>query len=269
MRAMPGGAQAKLVLADDGHYYVVKFTNNPQHRRTLINEVIATSLLRALALPAAAFIPIAFDAAFLQRHPISMEYGSRSVPVPVGLHYGSRYPFRSLDRSPRVYDCLPATVLRTTRFTEVFLGAYVADQWMSNTDRRQVIFYRNSRQQWRIELVDHGRMFGGASWAFVNSFGWGTFVDPAVYERASSFDQVETWIERIRLLPESIFEASRRLVPSEWIECDEGALQSMLTELIGRRRNLPRIVEAAMSHAKSPLSHVSPLSRSRDYSQGN
>jgi hypothetical protein len=38
IRKMRGGAQAHLIQAADGHHYVVKFLNNPQHRRILVNE---------------------------------------------------------------------------------------------------------------------------------------------------------------------------------------------------------------------------------------
>ena len=48
IRKMRGGAQAHLIEAADGHCYVVKFLNNPQHRRILINEWIASVFLRHL-----------------------------------------------------------------------------------------------------------------------------------------------------------------------------------------------------------------------------
>jgi hypothetical protein len=35
----------------DGHYYVVKFQNNPQHRRILVNELLGTRLAARLGLP--------------------------------------------------------------------------------------------------------------------------------------------------------------------------------------------------------------------------
>ncbi len=38
---MRGGAQSHLMRCDDGYYYVVKFQNNPQHRRILVNEGFA------------------------------------------------------------------------------------------------------------------------------------------------------------------------------------------------------------------------------------
>ena len=39
IRRMRGGAQAHLMRCSDGNYYVVKFQNNPQHLRILVNEV--------------------------------------------------------------------------------------------------------------------------------------------------------------------------------------------------------------------------------------
>jgi len=254
IRAMRGGAQAKLVLADNAHLYVVKFTNNPQQRRTLINEVIATTVLKALGLPAAGFSPIAFKASFLRDQPISLDHGSRSIEVPAGLHYGSLYPSLSSGNSPAIYDFLPSAILRTTGTTAAFLGAYVADQWMSNIDKRQAIFYRDPSRRWRTELIDHGQTFGGALWRFVNSFDWGTFIDPAVYEGVKSFDEVNVWVELARALGHEVFEAAFLSVPEEWIEDDGEALQRLLNQLIERGRNLSRIVENAMSHEKSPFS---------------
>jgi hypothetical protein len=51
VRRMRGGAQAHLMRADDGHFYVVKFQNNPQHLRVLANELLATRLAESVGLP--------------------------------------------------------------------------------------------------------------------------------------------------------------------------------------------------------------------------
>jgi hypothetical protein len=44
IRRMRGGAQSHLMRCSDGNYYVVKFQNNPQHRRILVNELLGTKL---------------------------------------------------------------------------------------------------------------------------------------------------------------------------------------------------------------------------------
>jgi len=47
---MRGGAQSHLMRCDDGFYYVVKFQNNPQHRRILVNELLGTRLAARLGV---------------------------------------------------------------------------------------------------------------------------------------------------------------------------------------------------------------------------
>jgi hypothetical protein len=51
IRRMRGGAQSHLMRCDDGHYYVVKFRNNPQHSRILANELLGTRMAARLGLP--------------------------------------------------------------------------------------------------------------------------------------------------------------------------------------------------------------------------
>ena len=56
IRRMRGGAQSHLMRCSDGLYYVVKFQNNPQHRRILVNEMLGTKLAARLGLPT---VPVA------------------------------------------------------------------------------------------------------------------------------------------------------------------------------------------------------------------
>ena len=51
IRRMRGGAQSHLMRCSDGNYYVVKFQNNPQHKRVLVNEFLGTRLAAIMGLP--------------------------------------------------------------------------------------------------------------------------------------------------------------------------------------------------------------------------
>jgi hypothetical protein len=53
---MRGGAQSHLMRYSDENYYVVKFQNNPQHRRILVNALLGTKLAARLGLPS---VPVA------------------------------------------------------------------------------------------------------------------------------------------------------------------------------------------------------------------
>jgi len=92
IKRMRGGAQSHLMRCDDGHYYVVKFRNNPQHERVLANEFLATRLAERVGLP----VPVAevVDVkAWLVEHTsdLTILLGGREIQVEAGLQFGSRY----------------------------------------------------------------------------------------------------------------------------------------------------------------------------------
>src|SRR5689334_13708167 len=91
VRKMRGGAQAHLLEGEDGGFYVVKFTNNPQHRRILINEWLACAFLRFLQIYVPETSLVELTPEFLARSPdVYLSIGSRREPVPPGIHFGSR-----------------------------------------------------------------------------------------------------------------------------------------------------------------------------------
>src|SRR6266566_3757200 len=119
-RKMRGGAQAHLLEASDGHSYVVKFHNNPQHRRILVNEWIAST--------------------FLHSPDIHIQMGKERRAVTPGWHFGSRFPGDPMRTV--VYDFLPDTLLEQVENLRDFLGVLAFDKWMGNADSRQAIFFR-------------------------------------------------------------------------------------------------------------------------------
>src|SRR6266404_6260426 len=93
IRKMRGGAQSHLIEGDDGCFYVVKFVNNPQHRRILINELVSSVFLKYLQISTPDTAMIAISSEFLKENPqVSFELGTRSIPVSVGRHFGSKFP---------------------------------------------------------------------------------------------------------------------------------------------------------------------------------
>src|SRR5256885_14127043 len=93
VRKMRGGAQAQLLEADDGHWYVVKFRNNPQHRRILINELLSAVFLDYLKISSPEVKLLDVTPAFLAANPeVHLTLGSRRIEVEPGWHFGSQYP---------------------------------------------------------------------------------------------------------------------------------------------------------------------------------
>ena len=69
VRRMRGGAQSHLMRCTDGYYYVVKFQNNPQHIRVLVNDWLGTRLAEMIGLP----VPVAD---VVDVHPWLIEHSS-------------------------------------------------------------------------------------------------------------------------------------------------------------------------------------------------
>jgi len=92
IRRMRGGAQRHLMRCTDGYHYVVKFQNNPQHTRILVNDWLGTRLAEMIGLPA----PVAN---VVDAHPWLIEHspelridlcGRKTMTTP-GPSFGSRY----------------------------------------------------------------------------------------------------------------------------------------------------------------------------------
>jgi len=125
----------------DGNYYVVKFQNNPQHRRILVNELLGTRLARRLGLPTTPVEIIHVSEELIRLTPdLCMEMPRSRVPCQAGLQFGSRYP--GDPRRLSLHDFLPDEQLREVGNLHDFAGMLVFDKWTCNTNGRQTLFFR-------------------------------------------------------------------------------------------------------------------------------
>lgn len=261
LRRMRGGAQAHLFEAEDGNHYVVKFRNNPQHRRILVNEWIASVFLNHLLIsnPPAAVVELAPD--FLeQNEDVYIQLGTRRVAVEPGWHFGSRYPGNPMHLT--VYDFLPDALLSKVENLTHFLGAYVFDKWMGQADARQSIFFRAQVRDWPngparagfwAQMMDHGYVFDGPHWDFVDSPLQGLYFRTAVYESVRSLESFQPWLDRIRHFPEEVCDDALKTIPSAWLEGDEPAAEALLEKLMRRRARIPELVESGRGARSNPF----------------
>jgi len=250
---MRGGAQSHLVEADDGHFYVVKFRNNPQHRRVLINEAIGSVLLRYLQISAPEVCVVSASAEFLRNNPeVSIQLGSRSIPVNAGWHFGSRYPGHP--DTIAVYDFIPDVLLRQVVNLREFLGVLVFDKWAGNADGRQAVFFRSRVNQWSAGgavartgivawMIDQGFLFNGPHWDFPDAPLQGLYHRPLVYESVTSLDDFQPWLDLVVNFPVEVIDEAYRKIPLEWLEGEENALEELLEKLLRRRSRVPDLLE--------------------------
>jgi hypothetical protein len=248
---MRGGAQAHLIEAGDGHCYVVKFKNNPQHRRILVNEWMATAFLRYLQISTPDPAVIEVDDAFIGSNPeAAIQLGSRRLPPAEGWHYGSRFPGDPSRLS--VFDFLPDVLLPKVVNLAEFAGVFVFDKWAGNSDARQSIYYRaklpaaadeEPRAGFVACMIDHGYVFDGPHWSFSDSPLQGLYFRPQVYEHVRGWPDFEPWLERVVSFPEEVIDSALRQLPRQWLDGEESEIEALLERLLARRRHVARLIE--------------------------
>jgi hypothetical protein len=264
IRKMRGGAQAHLIEADDGNFYVVKFRNNPQHRRILINERIASSFLDYLQISAPPTAVIRISPEFLAGNPETyLQLGTRRLEVSPGWHFGSRYPGDPARTA--VYDFIPDALLEKVMNLPDFLGVFVFDKWVANADARQSIFFRarlreasapvgaGARLGFIAHMMDHGFVFDGPHWNFVDSPLQGLYFRPDVYRRVRSLDDFQPWLDRVLHFPEDAVDHALKQIPAGWFDCDEAELEKLLVRLMARRRRVPGLIEESRHGRTNPF----------------
>jgi hypothetical protein len=257
LRKMRGGAQAHLLATDapgPAPFFVTKFTNNPQHRRVLVNEWLGAHLLTALGIATPRVAVVTVSPAFLAASPeVYLETGSARAPVPPGWHLGSQFPGDPLTEA--VYDYLPDSLLPSVANHPDFLGVLVFDKWCGNADARQAIFLRRRLRDWLpqpdpsspkkgfiAQMIDHGYLFDGPNWCYRDAPLQGFYPRSALYSSVRSLDDFEPWLSRVCHCPESAIDDALRSLPTGWLDGDDDALSALLEQLLRRRNRVPDLL---------------------------
>ena len=258
VRKMRGATQAHLLGADDGHDYVVKFSNNPQHRRVLVNELVATAILHHLhiATPESTVIRVTDD--FLSENPeVHLQLPSRTSVTP-GFHFGSRYPV-DLEKSA-VYDFLPDSLLNRTANAADSLGVYVVDTWLGNASAPQFIFFRTTRgdsanpAKFRMQSIGHGGTFDETDWQLPDVPSLKMDSRPTAYEKVMSIDSFQPWLDGVTQFPGRVLEQVREQIPNSWLEHEDASQhKAMLERLYTRRTRVPDLIRVSSKHPLNPF----------------
>jgi hypothetical protein len=263
LRKMRGGAQAHLLEGADGHFYVVKFLNNPQHRRILVNEWIASVFLDYLGVSVPPVAMIRISEEFLAQNPDAHIQLGRERQAPVaGWHFGSRFP-GDPDRLA-VYDFLPDVLLDKVENLLEFHGMLAFDKWISNADARQAVFFRArvkaplktsgaQRLGFVAQMMDNGYVFDGPRWRLTDSPVQGLYFRPLVYRSVRGMADFEPWVERIRHFPEEVVDQAVKQIPPAWLEEDGDELERLLDQLLARRGRVPDLIQACRTGRVDPF----------------
>ncbi len=276
---MRGGAQAHLMRCADERsrdlYYVVKFQNNPQHRRVLVNELLGTRLAARIGLPTTPVAVVEVSEELIRLTPaLTVEQPRWRIPCQAGLQFGSCYP-----ENPRVvtvHDFLPDEQLREVRNLPDFAGMLVFDKWTCNTNGRQTVFFAATQEgrgrfepiadrpgltedvswdmpRYHALMIDQGFCFNAGEWNYPDAPLRGLYARNRVYEGVTGMESFAPWITRVENLAERALGELVQEVPPEWYEDDYDTLSRLIEQLYRRRTRLPDLLLAAKNTTRQPF----------------
>ena len=253
IRRMRGGAQSHLMLGEDGHAWVVKFQNNPQHLRVLPNELLATRLAAAIGLTVPHCDVIEVTPWLIEcTAELEMDLGQRRERCCPGLQFGSQLVGGLMPG--HVADYLPEEQLTEVRNLHEFAGALAFDKWTCNANGRQALFYRKGREKrYGATFIDQGFCFNAAEWRFVDAPLRGVYVRNTVYRQVSGWTDFEPWLRRIEALEAERVWQIAETIPPEWYEGNVEELEKLVEGLIARRALVRDLITAFRNSSRQPF----------------
>jgi hypothetical protein len=250
---MRGGAQGHLMLGSDGHLYVVKFQNNPQHLRVLANELLATRLAEAVGLPVPATEVVEVGEWLIEHTPeLRMQLGRSEVRCAAGLQFGSRYVGGLMPG--QVVDFLPEEQLGEVRNLGEFAGMLVVDKWTGNSNGRQAVFHRGPREhRYTATFVDQGYCFHAGEWSFPDAPLRGVYAHNRVYAEVRGWESFAPWLERVERMQAEVVWQIAETVPPVWYGGDLGEMERLVAALLERRSRVRELIVQFRESGRGPF----------------
>jgi len=253
VRRMRGGAQAHLMRADDGHFYVVKFQDNPQHLRVLANELIATRLAETVGLPVPVTEIVAVREWLIDNTPeLSVDISGLPARYKPGLQFGARYVCDPAEG--QVFDYLPESMFSKVKNLAAFAGMLVVDKWLGNANGRQAVFWKRTHERkYTATFIDQGYSFNAGEWNFPDVPLRGVYSRNLVYQHVSGWETFEPWLSRVENLAPAIIGDVAGDVPPDWTGNDWGAMEKLVEKIVERRSKVRELITAFRESTRQPF----------------
>src|SRR6476660_2142138 len=235
IRKMRGGSQAHLIRASDKNLYIVKFQNNPQHVRVLVNEYLGTTVGRLLHLPMPEARSMEVSDWLVENTPeLKIDLNPPPVTCATGLQFASRYV--GDPEGDRVFDYLPDSMLHQITNRGDFPRVLVFDKWTGNSDGRQAVFVKRSgHRKYEAMFTDQGHCFNAGEWNFPDLPLRGTYARNSVYESVTGWQSFEPTLSAVEQIEIDELWRFASEIPEEWYEHDSEAITRLIETLHARR----------------------------------
>ena len=255
-----------MMRCSDQNYYVVKFQNNPQHRRVLVNELLGTRLASRLGLPTAPGEIVEVRADLIRLTPeLCIEFPRSRIPCSPGLQFGSRFP--GDPRRMILHDFLPDEYLSQVTNLHDFAGMLVFDKWTCNTNGRQTLFFQeppgraavespgSDAGPYRTVMIDQGFCFNAGEWNFPDAPLRGLYARNRVYAGVRGLESFEPWLQRLeKRITDKVLDELVQEIPPEWYEDDYDSVVALAGKLLQRRARVSELIVSAKCSSRQPFS---------------
>jgi hypothetical protein len=253
VRRMRGGAQAHLMRADDGHFYVVKFQNNQQHLRVLANELLATRLAESVGLPVPATEIVGVREWLIKNtQELHVDQAGLSSQCKPGLQFGARYVCDPADG--QVFDYIPESMFAKVKNVAAFAGMLVVDKWLGNANGRQAVFWKKTNERkYTATFIDQGYCFNAGEWNFPDSALRGVYARNFVYQDVRGWESFEPWLTRVESFEAAMVHEIAGAVPPAWTGNDWGEMETLAAAILERRSIVRELITAFRNSTRQPF----------------
>lgn len=239
--------------ADDGHFYVVKFQNNPQHLRVLSNELLATRLAESVGLPVPMTeIVIVQEWLIKNTAELRVDLSGLTSHCKPGLQFGARYVCDPAEG--QVFDYLPENMFTKIKNLPAFAGMLVVDKWLGNANGRQAVFWKKTNERkYTATFIDQGYCFNAGEWNFPDSALRGVYARNFVYQDVRGWESFEPWLSRVENIDPAMIHEIAGAAPPEWTGHDWGEMERLAATIVGRRSKVRELITAFRNSTRQPF----------------
>jgi hypothetical protein len=252
------------MLGADSQGWVVKFRNNPQHKRILANEYIVSGLARSIGLsvPPSAVVCVGRELVDISPSLIITGPHGKVTPCACGPQFASQYAGGLMPSF--VLDYLPDERFRQVVNLREFLGVLALDKWTGNSDGRQAVFVRTQmKPSYKAIFIDFGHCFNAGSWTFPDLPLAGSYGRKSVYANVTGWESFEPWLSKLEDLPIDLIWQLSKSVPEDWYEGDVHALEKLISTLDKRRGSIRQLIHEYRKSGTLPFPNWPAESKKR------
>ena len=130
----------------------------------------------------------------------------------------------------------------------------VLDKWTGNSNGRQAVFTRQTRQRnYQAIFIDQGYCFNAGEWNFSDSALRGVYARNLVYAEVEDWRCFEPALSRAEAMTADTVWACAESIPPEWYEHDVEGLERLVETLLERRGRIRELIGMFRESSRQPF----------------